>query len=68
MKVTLPPAGTPLPRILAALTQTFQSVVSMNQGTERIILIAPNGTNYGVTVTDDGTLQTQVIDGKARPR
>jgi hypothetical protein len=68
MKVNLPPPGTPLPRILAAIQQAFTFVVSTAQGVNRIILISPNGTNYAVTVDDAGALKTEVIDGKARPR
>jgi hypothetical protein len=68
MIVNLPPHTAGMAAILDAIRRALSSVVSINQGVARIILLSPNGTSYGVTVDDTGALKTEVIDGKSRPR
>lgn len=57
----------------AAFSQVFDSLrraliplVSRDEATNRIMLKAPNGTIYEVTVDNTGTLHTTVNDGKSR--
>lgn len=52
--------------VLAAIKTAFNSVVSRDEASPRILLQAPNGTVYEVTVSNTGTLQTAVNDGKSR--
>jgi hypothetical protein len=53
-------------QILDILRKTFVSTVSKDQSVPRILLEAPNGTVYTVTVSNTGTLTTVVNSGKTR--
>jgi hypothetical protein len=53
-------------QLIDALRRAFQPAVSQSEATPRLLLQAPNGTIYEVTVDDTGTLQTAVNDGKTR--
>lgn len=55
-----------LVQILDLLRKAFLPVVSKNEATPRILLSAPDGTVYEVTVSNTGTLTTAVNDGKTR--
>lgn len=66
MKVILPPPGTSMAVILDTLRRTFIPAVSQDEAAPRILLQAPNGTVYSVTVDNTGTLSTAVVDGNTR--
>lgn len=53
-------------QILDILRKAFVPLVSKDQSTSRILLEAPNGTVYSVTVGNTGTLTTAVNSGKTR--
>ena len=53
-------------QILDILRKAFVSLVSKDQSTPRILLEAPNGTVYSVTIDNAGTLTTAVNSGKTR--
>jgi len=53
-------------QILDILRKAFVSLVSKDQSVSRILLEAPNGTVYSVTVSNAGTLTTAVNSGKTR--
>jgi hypothetical protein len=56
-----PPSVGAIPGYLQALyrvlVESFSRVISANEGAPRVILQAPNGTLYTVTVDDAGALQ-----------
>jgi hypothetical protein len=71
MQINLPPAPFGYVQqswalILDTIRKSFVGVVSQNEAAYRILLRSPNGTVYEVTVSDTGTLQTAVNDGKTR--
>ncbi len=49
-----------------AIRRSFIPVVSQDEAAPRILLQAPNGTVYAVTVDNTGALQTAVNTGKTR--
>ena len=53
-------------QILDILRKAFVSLVSKDQSVSRILLEAPNGTVYSVTVSNAGALTTAVNSGKTR--
>ena len=53
-------------QILDIIRKSFVSLVSKDQSVPRILLEAPNGTVYSVTVGNSGTLTTAVNSGKTR--
>lgn len=53
-------------QVLDILKRTFLPVVSKNEATSRILLTAPNGDVYEVTVDNSGNLTTALNDGKTR--
>ena len=53
-------------QILDILRKAFVSSVSKDRSTPRILLEAPNGTVYSVTVSNLGILTTAVNSGKTR--
>lgn len=65
-----PPPGTVTGQILIQIVdvirKAFVSVVSKDQAVPRILLQAPNGTVYEVTVSNTGTLTATVNSGKTR--
>lgn len=67
MNVLLPPPTSPMGVILNSIRQAFAPVVSQNEAAARVLLQAPNGTVYAVTVDNAGTLSTAVVDGNTRP-
>lgn len=71
MQVNLPPAPfgyvqQSMALILDTIRRAFIGVVSENEAAHRILLRSPNGTVYEITVSDTGTVQTAVNDGKSR--
>lgn len=64
-----PPVFSPLylTNLVTALKAALMNAVSSQEGTPRLILISPNGTNYSVTVANDGTLHTAVNAGRVAP-
>ncbi len=71
MRVIIPPAPSGAnpawSTILDAIRRGFLAAVSPNEAVAQIMLRAPNGTVYEVTVDNAGTLSTAVNDGKTRP-
>ena len=51
--------------ILDFIKRSMIPVVSQNEAVSRILLRAPNGTTYSVTVDNSGTLTTAIEDGKS---
>lgn len=65
----IPPAnpnGAFMQLALDAVRRAFLSVVSKDEAVGRIMLRAPNGKVWEVTVDNSGNLQTAVNDGKSR--
>ncbi|CAB5170388.1 hypothetical protein UFOVP155_21 [uncultured Caudovirales phage] len=65
----IPPAGPYqqfFQQVLDTLRKSFLSVVSKDEASPRVLLLAPNGQVYSVTVDNSGTLQTELNDGKSR--
>lgn len=48
------------------IRRSFIPVVSQDEASPRILLQAPNGTVYEVTVDNTGALQTAINSGKTR--
>lgn len=67
MNINLPTPSSPMGVILDTIRRALIPAVSQDEAAPRIILRAPNGTNYAVTVDNAGTLTTAAIDGKTRP-
>ncbi len=53
-------------QVLDMIRKAFVPVVSKDTATPRILLLAPNGTVYELTVSNTGVLTTAVNDGKTR--
>jgi hypothetical protein len=53
--------------ILDFIKRSMIPVVSQNEAVSRILLRAPDGTIYAVTVDNSGTLTTAIEDGKSGP-
>jgi hypothetical protein len=53
-------------QLIDALRRGFAPVVTQSEAAPRLLLQAPNGTIYEVTVDNSGTLQTAINDGKTR--
>lgn len=53
-------------QVLDIIRKAFVSALSKDQSTPRILLSAPDGTIYQVTVSNTGVLTTAVNDGKTR--
>jgi hypothetical protein len=53
-------------QIIDALRRAFQPTVSQDEASPRLLLKAPNGTVYEVTVDNAGALTTVINDGKDR--
>lgn len=53
-------------QIFDSIKRAFTPVISQSEAAPRILLRAPNGTVYSVTVDNSGTLTTAVNDGKDR--
>lgn len=53
--------------ILDFIKRSMVPVVSQNEAASRILLRAPNGTTYSVTVDNSGTLTTAIEDGNSGP-
>ena len=52
--------------ILDTIRRSLIPVISQDEAAPRLLLRAPNGTTYAVTVDNSGTLQTAVNDGNNR--
>lgn len=53
-------------QVLDIIRKTFLPVVSKNEAVPRVLLQAPNGSTYEVTVDNSGNLTTVLNDGKTR--
>ena len=64
-----PPPGLPpfFTQFLQVLKDTFLTVVSKDQAVSSILLQAPNGKVYSITVSDSGTVTSTLNAGKVRP-
>lgn len=67
----MPPApsqysATAFNQLLDRIKRALIPVVSKDEAAPRILLQAPNGTVYAVTVDNTGTLVTAINDGKSR--
>jgi hypothetical protein len=58
--------GQQLQQAFQTVSTAFQSVVSKDEGSERVLLRSPNGTIYAITTSDAGVLTTAAISGKTR--
>ena len=63
-----PPSYNPgsFTQVFDAIKRALMSTISKDEATSRILLQAPNGTIYQVTVSNAGVLTTAVNDGKDR--
>ena len=71
MNVNLPPppssySQVSFAQIIEALKRSFLSTVSKDEAAPRILLQAPNGKVYQVTVSNAGVLTVVLNDGKNR--
>lgn len=66
MRIVLPPPAAPISVVLDTIRRALIPAVSQDEAAARVLLRSPNGTVYSVTVADNGTLSTEVIDGKSR--
>ena len=71
MKIQFPvfpqnPLGQQLQLAFQTAATAFNSVLSKDEGAERVMLRSPNGTIYSVTTDDAGVLTTTAISGKTR--
>jgi hypothetical protein len=71
MNVNLPPppssySQVSFAQIIEALKRSFLSTVSKDEAAPRILLQAPNGKVYQVTVSNAGVLTVALNDGKDR--
>jgi hypothetical protein len=64
-----PPPGLPpfFTQFLQVLKDTFLTVVSKDQAVSSILLQAPNGKVYSITVSNTGTMTSTLNTGKDRP-
>lgn len=53
-------------KVLDIIRLSLSPAVSKNEATARILLTAPNGSVYEVTVDNSGNLTTALNDGKTR--
>lgn len=60
------PGQTFFVQVLDIIRKAFVPVVSKDTATSRILLSAPNGSVYEVTVSNTGVLTTALNDGKTR--
>lgn len=67
MNVNLPTPAASMGTILDTIRRALIPAISQDEAAARVLLRSPGGTVYSVTVADDGTLSTAVIDGKTRP-
>lgn len=67
MRIIFPPPNSATASLLDALRRAFPSVLSQDEAAPRVLLKAPNGTVYALTVDNAGTLSTAVVDGNSRP-
>lgn len=66
MRINLPSSSAGLPVVIDAIRRAFIPALSQDEAAPRVLLRAPNGTVYEVTVDNSGVLQTAVNDGKTR--
>lgn len=71
MNINLPPpplgySSTSFVQVFDAIKRALLPAVSKDEAAPRILLQAPNGTIYAVTVNNSGVLTTAVNDGKDR--
>lgn len=71
MNIVLPPppptyTSAAFAQVFEAIRRTLLPVVSKDEAVGRIMLKAPNGKIYEVTVDNSGVLHTALNDGKSR--
>lgn len=66
MRIVLPPPSSSMGVILDTIRRALIPAISQDEAAPRLLLRAPNGTTYEVTVDNSGTLQTAVNDGNTR--
>lgn len=71
MNINLPPpptsySSTSFIQVFDAIKRALLPAISKDEAAPRILLQAPNGTIYSVTVNNSGVLTTAVNDGKDR--
>lgn len=71
MKVVLPPppasySPSNFVQVFDAIKRVLLPAVSKDEATPRIMLLAPDGKIWEVTVTNSGVLTTTLNDGKTR--
>lgn len=66
MRIVLPPPSSPMGVILDTIRRALIPVISQDEAAPRLLLRAPDGRTYEVTVDNSGTLQTAVNDGNTR--
>lgn len=71
MIFSMPPAPSQysamaLNQLLDRIKRALLPVVSKDEAVSRLLLQAPDGTIYAVTVDNTGTLTTAINDGKSR--
>lgn len=60
------PLGQQLQQAFQIAATAFNSVVSKDEASPRVIFQSPNGTIYAVSITDAGAITTAAISGKTR--
>lgn len=65
MRVVLPPASAGMGLILDTIRRALLPAISQNEAAPRVLLSAPDGTVYSVTVSNNGTLSTTQFSDEA---
>lgn len=63
MRVVLPPPSAGMATILDTIRRALIPAVSQDEATPRVLLSAPNGAVYAVTVDNTGTLSATLFTG-----
>lgn len=63
MRVVLPPATAGMGLILDTIRRAFLPALSQDEAAPRVLLLAPDGSVYAVTVSNTGTLSATLFTG-----
>lgn len=63
MRVVLPPPSAGMSTILDTIRRAFIPAVSQDEAAPRVLLLAPDGSVYAVTVSNTGTLSATLFTG-----
>lgn len=63
MRVVLPPPNAGMSTILDTIRRAFIPAVSQDEASPRVLLSAPDGSVYAVTVSNTGTLSATLFTG-----